>query len=223
MNNFSDEQIVNSWQENAMQWVSAIRGGEVESRVLVTNKAIVNAVLEREPKTVLDIGCGEGWLVRELGQSGISCLGIDVVSELIASAKKEGGGRFIQIAYENLSYERLKEKFDVVVCNFSLLGNESVSQVFSAVSGLLNESGSFIVQTIHPVAGCGDEQTIDGWREGSWAGFNQKFRNPAPWYFRTLASWETMFINHGFRLIKKLEPFNRKINAPASVIFVAVC
>lgn len=222
MNNFSDEEIVNSWKNNAKQWVSAVRGEEIESRILITNKAIISAVLEREPKTVLDIGCGEGWLVRELGQNEISSLGIDVVSELIKSAKKEGGGRFKKLSYENLSFANLKEKFDVVVCNFSLLGNESVLQVFEHVSSLLNDSGSFIVQTIHPVAACGNGKYIDGWREGSWVGFNEKFRNPAPWYFRTMETWEAMFMNNGFSLSKKLEPINHKINAPASVIFIGV-
>jgi len=222
MNDFSDQQIVDSWEANAMPWVAAVRNGEIESRILITNKAIVDSVIEQNPATVLDVGCGEGWLVRELNEHGIYSLGIDVVPELIASAIKEGGGRFQQLSYEELSYDAIKEMFDLVVCNFSLLGNESVVQIFEQVPVLLNPAGSFIVQTPHPVSACGDDKYIDGWREGSWVGFNREFDNPAPWYFRTMETWKTMFISNGFTLSKIVEPLNSQTNTPASVIFVGV-
>ncbi|MCK5662554.1 MAG: class I SAM-dependent methyltransferase [Thiotrichaceae bacterium] len=222
MNNFSDQQIIDSWRINARPWVTAVREGEIESRLQVTNKAIIDSIIERNPKTVLDAGCGEGWLVRELSKLSVSSLGIDVVPELIIFAQKEGGGRFKSLAYENLSYDTLKEKFDLIVCNFSLLGNESVVQMFEQVPCLLNKAGAFIVQTIHPAKGCGNEKYVDGWMEGSWEGFNEKFSNPAPWYFRAMETWKTLFINNGFTLTKILEPLNQKTDIAASVIFIGV-
>ncbi len=220
MNTFSDKDIIESWQLNARHWISAIRKGEVESRIQVTNKAIIDVITERNPDSVLDVGCGEGWLVRELEKCGIQSLGVDVIDELINSARQEGGGRFNQIAYENLSFNTLKEKFDVVVCNFSLLGNESVMGIFKQVPGLLNDAGAFIVQTVHPVVGCGNKEYIDGWREGSWVGINENFTKPAPWYFRTMETWKTLFVNNGFKLNKITEPVYHKTQTPASVIFI---
>jgi len=222
MKKFTDRQIVDSWKKNVQPWVTAIREGEIESRLLVTNKAIVDAVIERTPKTVLDVGCGEGWLVRELGKVGINSLGIDVIPELIEFAQKEGGGRFKSLSYEDLSGNILQEKFDAIVCNFSLLGNESVINVFRQAPSLLNEGGSLIVQTIHPVAGCGECNYQDGWREGSWAGFSNKFCNPAPWYFRTLETWTNLLLDNGFNICKILEPLNPKIKIPASIVFIGV-
>ncbi len=222
MKNFSDQQIVNSWKKNVTPWVTAVCEGEIESRVLVTNTAIIDAVLKRQPKTVLDAGCGEGWLVRELGKAGINALGVDVVPELIEYAQKAGGGRFKSIAFEDLSNEVLKERFDVVVCNYSLLGYESVNNLFRQAPFLLNEGSSFIVQTIHPIAGCGEGKYEDGWREGSWAGFSDKFSDPAPWYFRTLETWKTLFLENGFKLSEILEPLNPKTKMPASVIFIGI-
>jgi 2-polyprenyl-3-methyl-5-hydroxy-6-metoxy-1,4-benzoquinol methylase len=125
------------------------------------------------------------------------------------------------ITYESLSSAEIEEKFDVVVCNFSLLGNESVNHVFHQAPFLLNEGGSLIVQTIHPLTES-REQYKDGWREGSWVEFNHKFRDPAPWYFRTLENWETLFLNNGFKLSKMLEPLNKKTKMSASVIFIGV-
>ena len=141
--------------------------------------------------------------------------------KLIEYAQKEGGGRFKTITYEDLSRDEIEEKFDVIVCNFSLLGNESVNHLFQQAPSLLNDGGFLIVQTIHPVTDS-REKYKDGWREGSWAGFNNKFRDPAPWYFRTLETWEALFLNNGFKLSKILEPLNKKAKTPASVIFIGV-
>ena len=80
---------------------------------------------------------------------------------------------------------------------------------------------SLLFKTIHPVTDS-REKYKDGWREGSWAGFNNKFRDPAPWYFRTLETWEALFLNNGFKLSKILEPLNKKAKTPASVIFIGV-
>lgn len=219
MNPFSDLEIISSWLKNANQWVTAVRNGEIESRLLVTNAAIIKTVLDKSPKNVLDIGCGEGWLTRKLVHSGINCLGVDVVPELIDAAQKAGHGRFRLLTYEDVSLTTLIEKFDVIVCNFSLLGNESVLHLFQQIPSILNNDGCLIVQTLHPVVSCGDTHYEDGWREGSWDGFNEEFSDPAPWYFRTMASWQTLFTDNNFHLSNIQEPQNPKTGQPASVIF----
>ncbi|MFT5114263.1 MAG: 2-polyprenyl-3-methyl-5-hydroxy-6-metoxy-1,4-benzoquinol methylase [Parasphingorhabdus sp.] len=216
----SDEDIVDSWLENAQPWVTAVRQTEIESRVLVTNKAITEVILKKSPKTVLDIGCGEGWLARELNKTGINVLGIDVISELVTAATEKGGGIFKVISYEDLAEGAINEKFDLIVSNFSMLGKESVNVVFKCISRMLNNGGYFIVQTIHPITACGDLKYADGWREGSWAGFNSSFSNPSPWYFRTLATWKNLFLHNGFALNEVLEPINVTTNKAASVIFI---
>ncbi|MFT7331158.1 MAG: 2-polyprenyl-3-methyl-5-hydroxy-6-metoxy-1,4-benzoquinol methylase [Roseivirga sp.] len=217
---YSDKNIINSWLQNAKPWISAIRNNEIESRSLITNKAIKDTILEKKPIKVLDIGCGEGWLARELNSVGVDVCGIDIVPQLIDEANKQGHGKFLVLPYEDLSQETIKEKYDVAVCNFSLLGNESVAKIFQSISGLLNENGYFIVQTIHPISGCGDEEYIDGWRKGTWKGFSDSFTNPPPWYFRTLETWKDLFLNNGFSISEITEPLNPKTKSFASIIFV---
>jgi hypothetical protein len=110
--------------------------------------------------------------------------------------------------------------FDAAVCNFSLLGKESVESLSGAIGDYLDTAGSFIVQTLHPVTACGDQPYQDGWRAGNWSGFSAEFSDPAPWYFRTLESWFSMLRRSGFEVLECREPTAPGAIAPASVIFI---
>lgn len=217
---FSEAKIVESWGENALRWTIAVREKQIESRRQVTDQAIIGAILSRSPRSVLDIGCGEGWLVRELTARNINVVGVDVVPALIDAAQRAGGGEFRLMSYEEIAARKLGVSVDVIVCNFSLLGKESVEGVFRTAPSMLNRHGSFIVQTLHPVIACGDLPYREGWREGSWTGFGAGFSDPPPWYFRTLESWISLFMHNGFRLREVLEPVHAKTQKPASVIFI---
>ena len=214
-----EKHIIDSWMQNAKPWISAISNAEIESRKLITNQAIIDTVLKQRPLTVLDIGCGEGWLARALGTAGVSVQGIDVVPELVEQAGQLGSGTFQVLSYEELAMEAFTEQFDVAVCNFSLLGDESVNYVFQSISKVVHAEGYFIVQTMHPVAASAAQEYEDGWRSGSWAGFKQ-FTNPPPWYFRTMETWKALFADYGMDLLEIKEPLFPGTDTFASVIFV---
>lgn len=214
-----EDHLINSWNKNAAAWAKAIRDNEIESRSLITNRVIVDAIAGRQPKTVLDVGCGEGWLARELHKMGIMVHGIDVVPALVEEATRQGGGSFQVLSYQDLSSTTLPRKFDLAVANFSLLGDESVKDLFFQLPALLNAGGYFIVQTLHP-ASVQKEAAGDGWKEGSWAGFSDDFTDPPAWYFRTMASWEALYQDNGFEMVEILEPEHPLSGAFASVVFV---
>lgn len=219
MNPLSDEKVIESWGRNAAPWTSAVRGGEIESRKLVTNQAIVDAVRSRTASTGIDIGCGEGWLVRAL--DGVAMTGVDVVPELVDMARAAGGGSFHVLSYEDIAAGKLDATFDVAICNFSLIGEAAVAGLLHAAPSFLNPGGALIVQTLHPHLACGDAPYLDGWREGSWAGFSPDFTDPPPWYFRTLESWVRMFADAGLHLAEMREPVHPATGKPVSVIFIA--
>lgn len=220
MDPLSDAKIVDSWHRNSAPWTTAVRESQIESRALVTNRAIVEAVMSRSPRTVLDIGCGEGWLVRALAEQGVRGTGVDVVPDLVDRARKAGGGEFRVASYEDIAAGKHDVRVDVAVANFALIGKESVEGLLRSVPALLEPGGAFLVQTIHPVMGCGDAPYVDGWRTGSWTGFSTDFTDPAPWYFRTMESWVRLFASSGWRLAELREPVHPKTGKPASVIFV---
>jgi 2-polyprenyl-3-methyl-5-hydroxy-6-metoxy-1,4-benzoquinol methylase len=211
--------ILRSWHENADAWTQAVREGHIESRRLVTDQSILDAVLEGRPRSVLDLGCGEGWLVRALAAKGVQAIGVDAVPELIHRAR-QGGGDFRIASYENIIDEQLSLRVDVLVCNFALLGKESVERLIACLPQMLEEDGRLIVQTVHPLAACGEHAYVDGWRQENWAGFCAAFPAHAPWYFRTLSSWIALFAASGWRLTEMREPLHPGTGRPASVLFI---
>ncbi|WP_426701742.1 class I SAM-dependent methyltransferase [Rhodanobacter sp. Col0626] len=218
---FTDAGILDVWHANAAPWVVAVREQRIESRRLATDQAIVDAVLACSPRTVLDIGCGEGWLARRLAETGIEVTGIDAVPTLIEQARAAGGGDFRVMSYEAIADSGLDAQFDALVCNFSLLGEASVERMFALFRSMLKPRGHVLIQTLHPLIACGDETYQDGWRQGSWAGLGVDFGDPAPWYFRTLESWFGLFARHGLRVLDMREPLHPQTRMPASVIFGA--
>ncbi|WP_313171471.1 methyltransferase domain-containing protein [Massilia oculi] len=216
MPSHTDAAILESWSRNATPWTSAVRSGEIESRTLVTNAAIVEAVRARAPRTGVDLGCGEGWLVRALPE--VEMVGVDAIDGLIDQARAAGGSDFRVLSYERIAAGELALAADVAVANFSLIGHEAVDGLFAAAPTYLRAGGTLIVQTVHPLTACGDAPYVDGWRAGSWAGFSTDFQDAPPWYFRTISSWIALFERHGLRVVEMREPLHPRTGKPVSLI-----
>jgi 2-polyprenyl-3-methyl-5-hydroxy-6-metoxy-1,4-benzoquinol methylase len=215
--------IIRSWHSNAEPWGRAIRADSIASRVLVTNRAILDAIagVAAISSRVLDVGCGEGWLARALSGHGMQVLGVDAVPELIAQAAALGGAEFHVQDYAAIaSRQWVRGPFDIAVCNFSLLGNESVESMIAGLPHYLDVSGRLVIQTLHPVAACGGAPYVDGWRAGNWCGFGGEFSDPAPWYFRTVESWLALLQRCGFAVTECREPKAAGAALPASIIWI---
>ena len=214
-----DTSIIDSWSRNTDPWVAAVRNGDIETRVLVTNGAIVDTVRAYLPRTAVDLGCGEGWLVRALPE--LRMVGIDAIAGLVDAARAmDTGGDYRCLSYEDIAAGKLGLAADLAVCNFSLIGNEAVDGLFQAAPFYLRAGGHLVVQTVHPLMACGDAPYVDGWRTGSWAGFSSDFADAPPWYFRTLSSWIALFERHGLRLRAMREPVHPQTGKPVSLILV---
>lgn len=225
MVNLNDKSVLDSWNNNASAWINTIENDEIESRKLVTNKAIIEAITSYSPATILDIGCGEGWLTRELTVKRIEAWGVDGVSALIEKAQLMNCGKFSIVSYEdivNKIHLFSNIQFDAAVCNFSLLGKETVDNLIKSIPGLLKNQKLLFIQTLHPMMGCGESSYVDGWRKELWDGFNSDFK-AAPWYFRKLETWINLLKNSGFTILECREPINPFTHKPASIIFIASC
>lgn len=125
------------------------------------------------------------------------------------------------MSYEDIADGKLCGNVDVAVCNFSLLGESATENLLAEIS-TASIAKSLVIQTLHPITACGDLPYADGWREGSWSGFSNDFRDPVPWFFRTIEGWLKLIAATGWQLIEHREPIHPDTLKPASIIFIAL-
>jgi SAM-dependent methyltransferase len=209
-----------SWQDNAEAWTAAVRGGAIESRRLATDAAVVAAILARRPALTLDLGCGEGWLVRALAGHGLAAVGVDGSAALVAAAGRAGGGTYLRLDYADIVAEpaRCGSGFDLAVANFALL-DEPVAPLLQALARILTADAALLVQTVHPLNVA--PPYADGWRIEDFRGFGEAAWTPMPWYFRTLASWVAALREGGFALTGLTEPGHPEDGRPLSLLIEA--
>ncbi|MDZ4806691.1 MAG: class I SAM-dependent methyltransferase [Bacteroidota bacterium] len=217
----NEKKIIDSWTTNAANWIEIIDNNGIESRRLITNKAIVDAVWSNKPASALDAGCGEGWLTKELNDKGIEMTGVDVIPELIERAREKEKGDFLVASYEDIVSGKivLSKLFDAIVINFALIAKESTENLLTALPRYLAAGGKLLIQTLHPFSRKAIDDYNSGWKEGSWDGLGEQFTLPYQWYFRTLEDWLLLLDRSGFHSIKVTEVLHPQSAKPLSVIF----
>ncbi|MFT3933680.1 MAG: class I SAM-dependent methyltransferase [Chitinophagaceae bacterium] len=215
------EDILKSWEANANNWIATIDNAELESRNLVTNNAIVETVCSYDCSTILDIGCGEGWLTRALRKKGKQSFGVDAIEELVKNAIKKDGDFYKTVSYKELAEgKKFKEKgFDAGVINFALIDKDETETLIHAIPHYLKKHGLLFIQTLHPHSIAASSEYVSGWKEGSWNGMKRNFEQPYQWYFRTMEDWLQLFSNH-YKVVAIKEPLHPETVKPASVIFI---
>ena len=215
------DRIIASWNTNANSWTDAVRMKAIGTRRLVTDQAVVDALLRYPGLHILDVGCGEGWLSKKLLMEGRAVIGFDVSAGLIEEARRTCNASFIELSYDAFATEpsRCGADFDLVVCNFSLLA-EDVSTLLKAIKKVIKPSGHLIIQTVHPYAlASGGYES--GWREETFANLPGQW-SPMPWYFRTIGSWVEALTTSGWSISRLIEPLHPETRMPASLILDAV-
>lgn len=209
-----------SWIANAANWTRAVREGLIPSRKAGTDAAIVDAIVSRRPKRMLDVGCGEGWLVRAVTtQAGCDAVGIDGSADLVRdAAASDPARRYAVLSYGDLVAGRhnLGGGFDVVAFNYALL-EEDITPLLKAARSLLAPRGAIIIQTLHPDAFAGAEE---GWRTEDFSAFQNQNWTPMPWYLRSLVSWREAIARAGLAIIETREPKAVPDGPPLSLLLV---
>ncbi len=143
--------LLQSWSHNAQAWTEAIRSGAIESRQQVTDQAILLAVMGRQPERVLDLGCGEGWLLRALAERGFDVVGVDGDATLVEAAQAAGSSSVHVASYEDLVEAKVDigHGYDLICANFSLL-HQDIIPLLAAMNALLVPGGALVIQTLHP-------------------------------------------------------------------------
>lgn len=143
-------------------WASAteIRGPSSRHRV----RLILNCISNLDPQwRILDIGCGDGYLLNELSKRFQAIYGLDTSNEAIQLAKKRFNNRAQYLIGDIQKPETLPDlKFDLIVCSEVLEHVEDDNNSITNICRLLVEGGKLITTTPHKQEYWSEHDTVAG-------------------------------------------------------------
>jgi len=172
-------------------WANTGRSEDMEKGHGTTVNQFLDELSFKENFSFLDIGCGNGWVVRKISQknSCIKAIGIDKSKMMIKNAKSK-----ILSEKENYFVTELEswgttEKFDVIFSMESLYYSVPMESALEKVFKLLKKNGVFY---------CGTDFYSDNTLTTRW----MKDMN-VPMDLRSEKEWKMMFKNTGFNTRSK--------------------
>lgn len=168
--------------------------GVAEDRIYRQFKSVLWECLgEVQGLDVLELGCGHGWLSKEIHAAGARVGGIDGSTELLKLARNaDPGVEFVEYDL-TLGLPQRDWSFDRVVANMVLMDVPEIGPVVRAVRQVLKPEGRFVFTMPHPCffnyKSRRDESTgqtfkavtgylkFETWRIGSFGGHNHYHRS----------------------------------------------
>jgi len=139
------------WEANADYWVTVIRERRDRYRTELTDAAVLDAVGPCEGQRVLDAGCGEGYLARDLASLGADVVGVDVSRRLVGAATSLPSDRTVAFACASVDALPIGDAaFDLVVCNHLFSHLHAPAAAIQEFGRVLRSGGRLVILTLHP-------------------------------------------------------------------------
>ncbi|HEY5736204.1 MAG TPA: class I SAM-dependent methyltransferase [Nitrosopumilus sp.] len=140
------------------------------------------------PFTFLDVGCGNGWVVRKIAKEK-KCkrvIGIDKSKKMIIQSKKKKDSEKEEFFHTDIESMKYKAKFDFIFSMESLYYSDSIEIALEKIYKLLKPGGKFF---------CGTDFYTDNKATARWAEMMK-----IPMHLHSKKEWRKFFQNAGFKV-----------------------
>ena len=207
------------WNRVARDWDVQVGDDGDSNRILNSDPVLWQLAGDVSGLTVLDAGCGTGYLSRKLTEYGAHVIGLDFAEEMIAVAR----AKTPHIDFRVDSCARLtsieSRTIDVVIANYVLMDTPELEATINAFYRVLRADGVAVVVFSHPCFPQGRATRLsDGqgvtyhWDfpyferrkcvDPPWAHFTSDFI----WFHRSLSDYWKAFTTAGFQVLDFEEP-----------------
>ena len=143
----------NAWEAEAHNWAAWARKPGHDSYWRFHRDAFL-AGLPPAPRRVLDVGCGEGRLPRDLVAGGYDVIGLDGSPTLIGLAREaDPGGRYVEGDAASLPFE--DGVFDLVTAFMSIQDIDDPDAALREIHRVLGPGGLLRAAVVHPINSAG--------------------------------------------------------------------
>ena len=169
---------------------------------------VVELLAPRPGERILDLGCGDGALTRQIAALGASVTGVDGSAEQVAAARAAG----LDARHMDGQALDFEAEFDAVFSNAALHWMREPDKVIAGVARALKPGGRFVgemggegnvSQIIAALVVALDRRGLDG-------------AAAAPWYFPAPEEYRARLEAHGLA-VRSLELFPRPTPLPGEI------
>jgi len=166
---------------------------------------------------LLEVGCGQGRVARELTRRGATLTGVDISAAMLAKARAYEAAEPLGIRYLHADVTAPDvlegQGFDGVVCNYGLSDIDDLDGLLANVARWLRPGGWFAFSLLHPCFPGWDSDAPSSWppdhgyfREGWWLAGNTGYRGRVGASHRMISTYLNSLIGHGLMLDRAAEP-----------------
>lgn len=148
----------------------------------------------RPGERILDLGCGDGVLTRQLAERGCEVVGVDTSPDMIEAARGLGLDARVMDGHA-LEFEA---EFDAVFSNAALHWMKRPGEVLAGVARALKPGGRFVGE----FGGDGNIGAIVSGLKGALAEREIDFESLNPWYYPTVDEYRARLEAAGFRVLQ---------------------
>jgi 2-polyprenyl-3-methyl-5-hydroxy-6-metoxy-1,4-benzoquinol methylase len=166
MNTLKNQDNIQAWSNFSRVMIEAFGDEGDPSRRYVLNPVLFELVGHIAHHTILDAGCGTGYLCRLFAKQGAIMTGIEPANSLFEYAVEREQATPLGICYlqQDLStYNHFQEVFDIVVANMVFMDIPDFRQAMHNCILALKPGGLFVFSLLHP---CFDEMDKPDFEKG---------------------------------------------------------
>lgn len=159
-----EKKVARAWNKLADSWSKRYTERGDINRQYVIDPTLLRLMSPVKTRSILDAGCGNGYLSRQLARKGAKVVGVDISRRFIELAKQKEKENPLGIKYYVGSICHLSmfkdETFDIIVSNIVLMDVSGLDKAIGEFRRVMKRNGKLVFSVMHP---CFSSPTVCGW------------------------------------------------------------
>jgi trans-aconitate methyltransferase len=170
---------------------------------------VLELLAPRPGERILDLGCGDGVLTRQIVDRGCRVVGVDSSAALVAAARMRG----LEVVEVSAAAMDFDAEFDAVFSNAALHWMKDADAVIKRVARACKPQGRFVAEMgghrcVHTIVAALEAELDRRGHDGPSAN---------PWFFPTAEDYRARLTRHGFE-VRSLALIPRPTPLPGDVM-----